>query len=313
MAIYHCSVKTIGRSGGSSAVNSAAYRSGEKLFDESIEKTFFYSGKSQDVMHKEIMVPSNVKVPDWVYSREKLWNAVELSEKRKDSQLAREIEISLPREFTIDQNIALVREYVNGEFVDKGMIADVCLHYGMKGDNYNPHAHVMLTMREIGPEGFGKKEVSWNKRALLNQWRESWAEVSNKHLSLNGYEMSIDHRSLKAQGIDLIPQNVELPIDAKDRLTGQRDRQLEIMHENGERLSADPGIVLSAITKYKSVFSDSDISHYLKSRTADHNQFQNVYAKVKAHEDLVQLSVKDGKCLYTIKEIINLKRNHSGF
>ena len=182
MAIYHCSVKTIGRSGGSSSVNSAAYRSGEKLFDESLEKTFFYSGKSQDVMHKEIMTPANA--PEWVFDREKLWNAVESVEGRKDSQLAREIEISLPREFTNDQNIALVREYVQEQFVDRGMVADVCLHYGRKGESYNPHAHVMLTMRSIDENGFGKKDVSWNDRGLLNEWRESWADLSNKHFGI---------------------------------------------------------------------------------------------------------------------------------
>lgn len=307
MAIYHCSVKTIGRSGGRSAVNSAAYRSGEKLFDESLEKTFFYSGKSQDVMHKEIMAPDNV--PELVFSREKLWNAVEAAEKRKDSQLAREIEISLPREFTTDQNIALVREYAEREFVDRGMVADICLHYGMKGDNYNPHAHIMLTMRSIDEQGFGKKDVSWNNRGLLNEWRESWADVCNKHLAINGFEITVDHRSLADQGIELVPQNVELPVDAKDRLTGQRERQLEIMRENGERLSADPGIVLSAITKCKSVFNDRDIAHYLNSRTVDKEQFDSVLYKVKAHEHLVQLSVKDGKSLYTTKEIIDVERN----
>ena len=87
MAMYHCSVKTIGRSGGSNVVNSAAYRSGEKLKEYQLDKTFYYSGKAMDVMHKEIMTPE--KVPEWARDREKLWNEVERVEKRKDSQLAR--------------------------------------------------------------------------------------------------------------------------------------------------------------------------------------------------------------------------------
>ena len=306
MAIYHCSVKTIGRSAGSSAVNSSAYRSGEKLFDESLGKTFFYSGKEQDVMYKEIMAPDNA--PLWVYDREKLWNTVEISEKRKDSQLAREVEISLPREFTVDQNIAIVREYIQQEFVDKGMVADVCLHYGMKGENYNPHAHVMLTMREIGPEGFGKKNTSWNDRGLLQGWREAWAEVSNKHLALNGFEKQIDHRSLRDQGIELVPQNVELPVDARDRLTEQKERQLAIMRENGERLLENPGIVLSHITKQQSVFTVRDIAKYLNSRTHGEEQFREVFSRVKACDGLVRLAEREGEVLYTTKEILEVEK-----
>lgn len=306
MAIYHCSVKTIGRSGGSAVVNSAAYRSGEKLFDESLGKTFFYSGKEQDVMYKEIMAPDNA--PLWVYDREKLWNAVEASEGRKDSQLAREIEISLPREFTTDQNIALVREYVQQEFVDRGMVADVCLHYGMKGENYNPHAHVMLTMRIIDENGFGKKDVSWNNRTLLSEWRESWAELSNKHLAINGFELRVDHRSLADQGIELVPQNVELPVDAQDRLIEQRERQLAIMRENGERLLENPGIALVAITNSQSTFTDRDIARYVHSRTIDKEQFDQVIDKIKSHSELARIAVVDGVWKYSTNSLIEMER-----
>jgi Ti-type conjugative transfer relaxase TraA len=306
VAIYHCSVKTIGRSGGSAVVNSAAYRSGEKLFDESLGKTFFYSGKEQDVMYKEIMAPDNA--PLWVYDREKLWNAVEASEGRKDSQLAREIEISLPREFTTDQNIALVREYVQQEFVDRGMVADVCLHYGIKGENYNPHAHVMLSMRSIDENGFGKKNPTWNNRGLLQEWRESWAELSNKHLAINGFELRIDHRSLADQGIELVPQNVELPVDAQDRLIEQRDRQLAIMRENGERLLENPGIALVAITNSQSTFTDRDIARYVHSRTVDKEQFDQVINKIKCHPELARIAVVEGVWKYSTKAMVEMER-----
>ena len=306
MAMYHCSVKTIGRSGGSNVVNSAAYRSGEKLHEYQLDKTFYYSGKAMDVMHKEIMAPE--KVPEWVKDREKLWNAVEAGEKRKDARLAREIEISLPREFSVDQNISLVKEYVQKEFVDKGMVADVCMHYGMKGNSYNPHAHVLLTMRDIDEKGFGKKNVGWNDRELLKEWRENWAELSNKHLSLNGIDQQIDHRSLKEQGIELVPQNVELPSDAKDRLTGQRERQLEIMRENGERLKESPEIALHAITNRQSTFTERDIERYVNSRTVDSEQYDIVMEKIKGHKDLVRLVRlvgEEGKEKYTTKQMLN--------
>jgi len=307
MAMYHCSVKTIGRSGGGNAVNSIAYRSGEKLKDYQLDKTFYYSGKVMDVMHKEIMTPE--KVPVWVNDREKLWNAVEAAEKRKDSQLAREVEISLPREFSVDQNISLVKEYVQKEFVDKGMVADVCMHYGMKGDSYNPHAHVMLTMRNIDEQGFGKKNVSWNNRELLKEWRESWCELSNKHLALNGIDQQIDHRSLKEQGIELVPQNIELPNDAKERLTDQRERQLEIMRENGERLKANPEIALHAITNRQSTFTERDIARYVNSRTVNKEQYDIVMERIKGNEDLVKLSVDEGnKERYTTKQMLDTER-----
>jgi len=306
MAIYHCSVKTIGRSGGGNAVNSIAYRSGEKLKDHQLDKTFYYSGKKMDVMHKEIMTPE--KVPVWANDREKLWNAVEAVEKRKDSQLAREVEISLPREFSVDQNISLVKEYVQKEFVDKGMVADVCMHYGIKGDSYNPHAHVMLTMRNIDEQGFGKKNVSWNNRELLKEWRESWCELSNKHLALNGIDQQIDHRSLKEQGIELVPQNVELPNDAKERLTDQRERQLEIMRDNGERLKENPEIALHAITNRQSTFTERDIARYVNSRTVDKEQYDVVMGRIKGDENLVKLSADEGKERYTTKQMLDTEK-----
>ena len=189
MAIYHLSGSVISRSQGRSAVAAAAYRSGEKLVDVREGITYDYT-KKQDVVYSEIFLPEHA--PESFKNRETLWNAVELCEKRKDAQLAREFTISLPREFTIEQNKALITEFVTHEFVSKGMIADVCFHNDvMKDGNRQPHAHVMLTLREVNEDGFGKKVRDWNNKELLLQWRESWSNSVNHHLAINGFDVDV--------------------------------------------------------------------------------------------------------------------------
>ena len=200
MAIYHCSVKIISRSQGRSATGAAAYRSAEKIRDERTGLEHDYTRKS-GVDHTEIVAPANS--PDWVQNRSELWNHVEHSEKRKDARLCREVEVALPCELDLKQNLKLIRDFVKSEFVDKGMIADVAIHHA-KGDN--PHAHILLTTREITPEGFGPKNRDWNKTEALEQWRKSWQDHANTALEQACHTSRIDHRTLEAQGIERLPQ-----------------------------------------------------------------------------------------------------------
>ena len=143
MSIYHCSIKIISRSGGRSAVASAAYRSGERLYNDETGITHDFTRKGGVVMN-EILLPENA--PDRYADRETLWNEVQKIEKRSDAQFAREIEVALPVEMKRSDQITCVRAYIQHNFVSKGMIADWALHD--KG-NGNPHAHIMLTMRGI--------------------------------------------------------------------------------------------------------------------------------------------------------------------
>lgn len=197
MAIYHCSVKVISRATGRSAVAAAAYRSGERLTDERLGKCHDYTRKS-DIEHREIMAPD--RTPDWMLDRSRLWNGVEAAEKRKDAQLAREVEISLPRELDAEGRRTLVDSYVREQFVSQGMIADVSLHRGHSTDGQEqPHAHVMLTMRDLTGEGFGKKNRDWNAAERLEGWRAAWADHANRALERAGCDERIDHRSLKDQ------------------------------------------------------------------------------------------------------------------
>lgn len=197
VAIYHCSVKVISRATGRSAVAAAAYRSGERLTDERLGKCHDYTRKS-DIEHREIMAPE--RTPDWMLDRAQLWNGVEAAERRKDAQLAREVEISLPRELDAEGRRALVETYVLEQFVSQGMIADVSLHRGHSADGQEqPHAHVMLTMRDLTGEGFGKKNRDWNAAERLEGWRSAWADHANQALERAGCDERIDHRSLKDQ------------------------------------------------------------------------------------------------------------------
>lgn len=229
MAIYHCAIKTISKGKGQSAIASASYRSGTKLIDHSVGVISDYTNKG-GVVHEEIMLPHNA--PQEYSDRETLWNEVHKIEKAKDSQLAREVEVALPREFDLELQTTVLKKYIKENFVDKGMCADFAIHD--KGDG-NPHAHIMLTMRSIKDDGSwaskskkvyildedgnkiytktdsnGRKQYKsrkedyndWNKKENVEVWRSSWANCCNEYLEKKN---QIDHRSFERQGIELEP------------------------------------------------------------------------------------------------------------
>lgn len=210
MAVFHASVKIIGRASGRSAVGAAAYRSGECLTNERDGNTHDYTRKA-GVVHQEIMTPENA--PGWMRDRSQLWNGVEAAEKRKDSQLAREVEIALPRELSREEQIDLVRGFVKERCVAHGMVADIAIHEPHASDGEKqPHAHVMLTMRHIEGDGFGKKATEWNPdfakkdgkalvadKSPLVDLRGAWAEHVNQALERANSPERVDHRSLATQ------------------------------------------------------------------------------------------------------------------
>ena len=207
MAIYHLRATMISRSAGRSATAAAAYRSAERIHDQRTGLSFDYRARS-GVEHVEILAPE--RSPDWVQDRAALWNAVEAAETRKNSQVAREIRVALPAELDRDQRIALVRDFCQRSFVDRGMVADIALHApGREGDERNHHAHILLTTREIGPEGFSTKNRDWNAKELLEDWREAWARDSNHALERCGHEARIDHRTLEAQREEALERSVQ--------------------------------------------------------------------------------------------------------
>jgi len=234
MAIFHLRAKVIQRSNGQSAVKSAAYRHGQRLYDERLGRAFAY--KKPDVVHSAIIAPEGA--PEWVFHRSELWNRAEMAETRSNAQIAREIEITLPRELARDQQVALVRGFISEHFVARGMVADIAIHVPLGADGLEqPHAHVMLTMRRLDGDtrsGFAKtKARDWNEQpeveAVLREakdelrkterdglgelvdaldkhrnihiWRKGWADHVNSALAAANAAARVDHRTLKAQGI----------------------------------------------------------------------------------------------------------------
>ena len=296
MAIYHFSAKVISRANGSSAVASAAYRSASELPDQRLGRSHDFSNKT-GVVHSEVILPQGA--PERLSDRTTLWNEVEAGEKRKDAQLAREVEFSIPCEMNEKQGVALARDFVKEQFVKRGMVADLNVHWDRAKDGSpKPHAHVMLSMRDVGPDGFGKKNRDWNSTELLKEWREAWSAHVNERMAELGLDARIDHRSYKAQGIELEPQHKIGPMGKRHELEGQPHRNAEdhvrIARENGERIIADPRHALDGITRQQATFTTRDLAVFAFRHSDGKEQFDRVMAAVRASPELVALG-KDGR------------------
>jgi Ti-type conjugative transfer relaxase TraA len=310
MAIYHLHAQVISRGKGRSAIAAAAYRAAEKIHDDRLGRDHSYENK-QGVEHKEILAPENA--PAWVHDRAELWNHVEAAENRKDAQVAREVLVALPTELSKDQQLELVREFVNEQFVKKGMVADFAIH---RDNPENPHCHIMLTTRDIDEHGFGQKQRAWNAKEMLVDWRDGWADAVNHHLDLAGQDIHVDHRSFEAQGIKLEP-GIKLGVNDERREKDGRDIIAErvaehdrIVRENGEAIFKDPRLALDAITRQQATFTKRDVGRWLNSRTIDADQFQECMSAVLTSPEVVRLG-KDakGEQRFTTHEMLEVERN----
>ena len=232
MALFHFHVTQVKRSAGQSVVTSAAYRAGEKLYSE-------YYGEVSDYTHKGGVVCTDILLPPQAPAeyrdRATLWNAVEKAERGKKAQLAYSFDIALQNEFSLEENIALARQFVSEQLVGRGMIADFAIHQPDKEDGGipNPHFHVLCPIRPIeesGKWGFKQRRVyrldedgnrimgedgkplfdavpttDWGSPETLEHWREAWAAMVNAKFEEKGLTCRIDHRSYERQGLDLLP------------------------------------------------------------------------------------------------------------
>ena len=227
---FHFSISMISRGKSKSAVASAAYISCEKLTNEWDGVIHDYHNK-KGLLHSEIFLPDNI--PKEFQDRSFLWNSVELNEKASNAQLARNFIIALPKELSFEENKNLITDFIQENFVSKGMIADLAIHDESSERNNNVHAHIMTTLRPINEKGLwqpkSKKEyvldetgekiklksgnyktrkvelTDWNDKGNAEKWRESFASLCNRYLEKNNLEKRVDHRSFERQGKEEIP------------------------------------------------------------------------------------------------------------
>ena len=159
MAIYHLSVKPISRTDGRSATAAAAYRAAIQISDARTWKLHDYRRK-QGVVSAVLLVPE--AAPKWAHDRSQVWNAAEIAEVRKNATVASEFEIALPAELNDLQRQQLAHEFAQELVNQHGCIADVAIHHPSGGgDQRNHHAHILLSTRRLGPDGFTEKPANW--------------------------------------------------------------------------------------------------------------------------------------------------------
>ncbi len=238
IALFHFHVAQVKRSAGQSAIASAAYRAGEKLYSEYYGEVSDYTRKG-GVICSGILLPSHA--PPEYSDRQTLWNAVEKAERGKKAQLAYSFDIALQNEFSLEENIALARQFLSEYFVSRGMIVDFAIHQPDKEDSgiSNPHFHVLCPIRPLDEHGrWGNKQrreylldehgerirdeagnyvfnavptTDWGSPETLEAWRAAWAEMCNAKFAEKGLDCRIDHRSYERQGIELLPTVHEGP------------------------------------------------------------------------------------------------------
>ncbi|MGO6798625.1 Ti-type conjugative transfer relaxase TraA, partial [Rhizobium ruizarguesonis] len=330
MAIYHFSMKPIARSGGRSAVASAAYRAAERLTNERDGLTHDFSNRT-GVEHAEIVLPAGSSAY-WAMKRSALWNAAERAEKRSDARLAREFEIALPHELSAEQRLALTRAFALHLANRYGAAVDFAIHRpGGGGDIRNSHAHLMMTTREVRENGLGDKtllerENRWllanhlpPSQLQLKDLRQAWEHLANTHLERVGLDIRIDNRSHLEAGITIEPtEHVGVHATQIDRQGGAVSRARispQSAERNAETIRRRPDEILKLITNEKSVFSRYDIARALHRYINDDPQtFQNAFAAVMASKALVELRPestglrgRDGEARYSTVEMVAIE------
>jgi len=247
-------MKIIGRSAGRSSTAASAYRAGIRIEDQRTGEIFDYSNKGKDgVLDHALHTPA--RAPDWAKEASSLWNNVELFEKRKDAQVARENIVALPHELTLEQNRELLGGFIQEAYIKRGAAVQADIHAPDKeGDNRNIHAHLLITTRQITRNGFkAKKPRNWNEKATLKDWRKLWEQHLNRALEKAGHEERVDSRSHEARGLDEAP-SVHMGVEAtsmerkgEDTRQGEKNKAVEVFNQNLAQLKEERKVLDLAI------------------------------------------------------------------
>lgn len=349
MAVPHFSVSIVSRGDGRSAVLSAAYRHCAKMEYEREARSVDYTRK-QGLLHEAFSVPPDA--PQWLRSliadrsvagaSEAFWNKVEAFEKRSDAQLAKDITIALPLELSAEQNIALVRDFVERHILARGMVADWVYHDAPG----NPHVHLMMILRPLTEDGFGSKKVAVmgengevlrtkTGKIVYELWaggiddftalRDAWFEIQNRHLALGGIDLRVDGRSYAERGIDLVPTtHIGVGAKAIQRKSAREGHEMSLERiellearrkENASRILKRPEIVLDIVSSEKSVFDERDIAKILHRYVDDAVTFQQLMVRILQSPEALRIE-RDGidlatgariRSRYTTRELIRIE------
>ncbi|MBY0501031.1 MAG: AAA family ATPase [Alphaproteobacteria bacterium] len=336
MALYHFNTKLLSRSS-RNTVRAIAYRAGCELYDQQTGQTFNYTDKP--VQQVELLLPKDT--PTWateiqelmVEARQKGVQAfvdmAESAEKRCDARVWREFEFSLHRELTEEQNKALAREFVQDQLCGRGMATQINFHFDVDKltGEAKPHCHVTTMTRRLVEDGLSsKKEAEWDKKSLLFELREQWANYSNFHLKLNGHDIQIDHRSYKEQGIEMEaqPKRGRGTIEQEKRIqkleggdefsfvTDKARAFYDVQLRNLYRILRNPEIVFDIVTKHHSTFMWADVQKKIHQYVEDTHLFNRIDAKLKNSNELIPLRYdpeSNNSTIYTIRRMLTAEKS----
>ena len=191
MAIYHMQAKVVSRGSGRSAVAASAYMSCSRMYNDYDGIQHDYTRK-QGLIYQEVMLPPMAPL-EW-NDREQLWNAVEETEKTKDSRLAREFVVALPVELDKDSNISLLQDFIKKNFVDMGMCADFAIH---DTDGHNPHAHILLTVRPLNENGTWQYKTEKEYLCIKDGEEKGFTASEFKDAQKEGWEKQYRYKAGK--------------------------------------------------------------------------------------------------------------------
>ncbi|MCL6230283.1 Ti-type conjugative transfer relaxase TraA [Bartonella bilalgolemii] len=346
MAIAHLQAKIIGS--GKSAVSAAAYRHRTRMFDELEGSHTHKYDKDKDLVHSEMNFSEDSK--EWIMQQlryfntnekksEWLWNTVQNNE-RVNGQLAREIVIALPLELSKDQNISLVRDFINENFTSHNLVSDWVYH----NKEGNPHVHIMHTLRPVTKNGFGSKKIAVLnedgsiKKSLvtihdkkgnavrkeerivyenvigykdaMKKLRNSWGELATKHLSLSGHDIKVDMRSYEERGLSIKP-TIHLGQSAhamkeKGLISDAVQANEKIKQKSAKKIKENPDEVLKLISFEKSTFSRRDFAKIINRYVDDINDFNDIMMRLEKSDNLIKIKDHSNPngTIYSTKEII---------